>query len=166
MADKIMTVQAKTELREVIADIQKNEKFIGGIVPNYGVFMEEVEKVGKGTLVDNLRLRLYTMVLSPRELRMTVGETRTLTATILYITRQRASTTTKDNVTWSSNNEDVLIVDKSGKVTAKAIGKATVSVRTTDSAKTMTCEVGVEPVGTVIPVNYEFDQQIAQVNLY
>ena len=108
---------------------------------------------------------LWALVLSPSELQMAAGETKKVTATIGY-PKGVTSSTTPNNVKWSSSDEAVLTVDASGKVTAKAAGTAKVIAKTTDNAKTSECSVDVAPAGTVIPVNYVYDQQFTQVNLY
>ena len=67
----------------------------------------------------------------------TIDSTLALTATVL------PNDATDKRVEWSSDNEDVAIVDANGKVTAKSNGKATITVTTTDQRKTATCEVSV-----------------------
>lgn len=47
------------------------------------------------------------------------------------------------NVTWTSNNNDVATVDDTGLVTAKAVGKATITATTEDGGHTDTCVVTV-----------------------
>lgn len=51
---------------------------------------------------------------------------------------------TNTAVTWTSDNEDVAIVNGSGKVTAKTPGTAIITVTTSDGEKTASCEVTVE----------------------
>lgn len=50
---------------------------------------------------------------------------------------------TNKNVTWSSNNESVVKVDKDGKITALSVGKAIITVKTKDGEFTDTCVVTV-----------------------
>ena len=71
------------------------------------------------------------------------GESATLSATIL------PENTTVKTVTWTSSNETVAVVDKFGKVTAKAEGIATITA-TTHNTKTATCMVVVG--APIIPV--------------
>ncbi len=68
---------------------------------------------------------------------LVVGSTGTLKATI------NPSNATNQGVTWSSNNTSVATVSSSGVVTAKAVGSATITVRTDDGGKTATCTVTV-----------------------
>ncbi|MBQ4215859.1 MAG: Ig-like domain-containing protein, partial [Bacteroidales bacterium] len=51
---------------------------------------------------------------------------------------------TEQGVTWSSDKEDIAIVNGSGKVTAKAPGVAVITVTTVDGSKTATCQITVE----------------------
>ena len=69
---------------------------------------------------------------------LTVGETFQLTATV------DPDNATNKNVTWTSSNANIAEVDTSGLVTAKAVGKATITVTTEDSAKTATCIMTVQ----------------------
>ena len=65
-------------------------------------------------------------------------ETLTLKATIA------PATTTDKSVTWKSSNEAVATVDANGKVTAVAVGEATITATTTDgSNKSATCKITV-----------------------
>ena len=68
---------------------------------------------------------------------MVVGETQTLTATI------SPSNATDKSVTWSSSNNSVATVSSTGVVTAKAVGEATLTVKTNDGGYTATCMVRV-----------------------
>lgn len=58
---------------------------------------------------------------------------------------------TNKNVTWTSSDEAVATVDANGKVTAKSIGLADITVTTEDGGYTATCRVGVvrRPAGDV-----------------
>ena len=81
--------------------------------------------------------------LSQTEASMTVGETLTLTPTVL------PANATDKSVTWTTSDESVATV-ADGVVTAVAAGTATITVTTTDGAKTATCTVTIaEPTYTV-----------------
>ena len=54
------------------------------------------------------------------------------------------SDATDKAVIWSSSNEDVVVVDRVGRITAKAIGEAIVTVKTIDGSVEATCKVVVE----------------------
>ena len=77
------------------------------------------------------------VTLSPTTATLTVGETVTLTATVA------PEGATDKSVTWSSSNTSVATVSNEGEVTAVAAGEATITVTTTDGAKTATCAVTV-----------------------
>ncbi|WP_296329628.1 Ig-like domain-containing protein [uncultured Treponema sp.] len=86
---------------------------------------------------------------------LTVGDTKTLTATIAP---ENASDKT---VTWSSSAPSVASVDESGKVTALASGNATITVTTNDGSKTATCEVTVEAASEADVVDVTWDWSTA-----
>lgn len=64
---------------------------------------------------------LLSIKLNKSTLSLTVGQTETLTATI------SPSDAVDKDYTWSSNSTDVATVDANGKVTAVAVGTATIS---------------------------------------
>ena len=85
-------------------------------------------------------VRVYNHVesvsLDETELTLYVGNTSTLTSTVL-------PSTSKKSVIWTSSDESVATVDQSGKVTAVGLGKSSITVTTVDGAKTAACEVTV-----------------------
>jgi hypothetical protein len=80
---------------------------------------------------------------------LTVGETQTLTATVL------PADATNKSVTWSSDNTAVATVDENGSVTAVSAGIATIVVTTVNGNKTASCDVTVVAPGAIVtePVN-------------
>ena len=82
--------------------------------------------------------------LNKDSLNLYVGGNETLTATV------EPANATNQNVTWSSDKPEVATVEN-GKVTAKAAGKATITVTTEDGEKTATCTVTVEKPYTPPP---------------
>jgi len=70
------------------------------------------------------------------------GETLSLSATV------SPSNATNKSVTWSSSNTSVAAVSSSGVVTAKSVGTATITVKTSDGSKTAKCTITVKE-GTV-----------------
>ena len=74
--------------------------------------------------------------LSSSSLRMMSGDKASLKATIT------PDNTMNKNISWSSDNETVAVVNN-GEVTAKAEGKATITVTTEDGQYTATCSVTV-----------------------
>lgn len=87
----------------------------------------------KGVTLNKIVLKLYT------------GGSETLKATIT------PANATNKYVTWKSSNPAVATVDANGKVTAKSIGMADITVTTKDGGYTATCRVGVvrRPAGDV-----------------
>ncbi|MDL2297328.1 Ig-like domain-containing protein [Bacteroidales bacterium OttesenSCG-928-B11] len=82
--------------------------------------------------------------LNKTKLALQVGETETLTATVIP---QDADDKT---VSWASGNTAVADVDNNGKVTAKAIGTAMLTVTSTDGGKTASCAVTVMPCNCIM----------------
>ena len=66
-----------------------------------------------------------------------IGGTAQLTAAV------EPANATNQLVQFSSDNEDVATVDADGKVTAKAVGKAVITARTSDGGFTQQCEITV-----------------------
>ena len=87
----------------------------------------------KGVTLNKIVLKLYT------------GGSETLKATIT------PANATNKYVTWTSSKPTVATVDANGKVTAKSIGMADITVTTKDGGYTATCRVGVvrRPGGNV-----------------
>ena len=82
-------------------------------------------------------------------LELTVGQNITLSATIT------PDNTTDKTVTWSSSAPTIASVDTNGKVTALAVGTATITA-TTSNGITATCTVTVVPqTGTIDGIDYE-----------
>ena len=79
------------------------------------------------------------VTLAPTSATLTLGETETVT----LIPTVLPDDATDKSVAWSSSNEAVATVSNDGVVTAVAAGTATITVTTTDGAKTATCAVTV-----------------------
>ena len=69
---------------------------------------------------------------------LTEGDMQTLVAIV------SPSNATDKSVTWSSSNSMVATVSSSGLVTAKSVGSATITVKTSDGGKTAVCQVVVK----------------------
>ena len=94
------------------------------------------------------------VTVDPTEWEMEIGDTKTLTATVL------PAEATNKNVTWKSGDESVATVSNAGVVTALAAGTATITVTTADGGKTATCEITVNeavPDPAAGPVALTFD---------
>lgn len=77
------------------------------------------------------------VTLNKDTLALTEGGSETLTAAI------ELSNATNKSVTWSSDAPQYADIDQTGKVTAVAVGSATITVKTGDGGKTDTCAVTV-----------------------
>lgn len=83
------------------------------------------------------KIAVTRVSLDKKTLNLTEGKNETLIATV------KPDNATNKNVTWESSNPNVVTVDKSGNVTAKKAGKATITVKTEDGNFMDTCEVTV-----------------------
>jgi uncharacterized protein YjdB len=80
-----------------------------------------------------------SITLDKTEISLEATETATLVATVL------PELTTNKSVTWTSSNEAVATVDANGKVTAVAVGEATITATTADGSNlSATCVVTVD----------------------
>jgi len=77
------------------------------------------------------------VTLNKSELPLEEGKSEQLTATVA------PTNATNKTVTWSSDKQDIVSVDATGKVTAKAAGTAKITVTTEDGSKTAECKVTV-----------------------
>jgi hypothetical protein len=73
---------------------------------------------------------------------LVVGQTEQLVATISPFNA------TNKAVNWTTNNDAVATVNTNGVITAKAVGSATITVRTQDGNKTAFCTVTVSPAAS------------------
>ena len=92
---------------------------------------------------------------SPASVSLSVGQTANLTATVTP-----ASAPNK-NVSWSSSNESVAVVDANGKVTAVGGGTATITATTEEGGKKATCAV---TVADEVSYSLSLSPSTAQIN--
>lgn len=79
--------------------------------------------------------------LSQKEIKLYLGENRSLTATVL------PSDASNKNVTWSSSNQNVATVSTTGNVVSKSVGTTVITVKTVEGEHQAQCNVTVlEPV--------------------
>ncbi len=109
--------------RKIIPDI---DTYQDGLIPR--VFVEGIE-------------------ITENTLEIREGETYTLNATVTpsYATNQRMS--------WSSSDEDVILVDEKGEIVAKKIGSATITVVSEDGGFEASCRVTVVPPKVEVEIN-------------
>ena len=72
---------------------------------------------------------------------LTVGGNETLTATV-------TPSNSTDTVEWTTSNKNIATVDKDGKVTAVAVGEATITAKA--GSKTATCTVTVKAAAVAV----------------
>ncbi|MCL2488747.1 MAG: CotH kinase family protein, partial [Oscillospiraceae bacterium] len=143
-AGTIQTITAKPQTGQYFAGFEVKEDSTGNIrrytaptirvtIPAGGVTIQAFyQGQTMSTPVASVKLNASSKTL-------TVGGTTTLTATV------SPANATNKAVTWKSGNTAVATINSSGKVTAKAPGKATITVTTKDGNKTATCAVTVKP---------------------
>ena len=86
------------------------------------------------------------------------GETLQLTATVL------PSNATNKTVTWTTSNSSVATVSSNGLVTAKAVGNATITARTTDGSNlSASCSVTVKQ-SSVLATSISLNKTSAELN--
>jgi uncharacterized protein YjdB len=95
----------------------------------------------------NVFIPVSSISLSQTIANLYIGDTFTLTATIL-------PNNANNTLTWTSSNTSVATVDQNGKVTAKALGTATITATATDgSGVSASCEIHVYNRATSITLN-------------
>lgn len=80
-------------------------------------------------------MAVESVTLNKTEMSVTEGDEFQLVAKIL------PELASNKKVSWTSDNEDVAVVDQSGKVVTKTPGEVTITVTTEDGEKTATCAV-------------------------
>ena len=89
-----------------------------------------------------------SILISPSSIGLEVGNSQTLSATVL------PANATNQTVTWSSSDTSIATVSN-GRVTAISEGNAVITARAGE--KTATCSVTVTPVAHMVTVNYYID---------
>lgn len=90
------------------------------------------------TYQEKTDINVTSIKLNKATLEMQEGEIITLVSTI------EPSNVTNKNVTWKSDNEEIVSVTKEGIISAKKQGNATITVITEDGSKQATCKVTVK----------------------
>lgn len=95
----------------------------------------------EATCTVTVKRHVEKVELSLKEMKLYLGENRSLTATVL------PSDASNKNVTWTSSNQNVATVSTTGNVVSKSVGITVITVKTVDGEHTATCNVTVlEPV--------------------
>ena len=98
------------------------------------------------TVPVSLEITPTSVALNKTTLTLDTGKTSNLKATVY------PSNAANKKCTWSSSNTRVATVDGNGKVTAKQVGTATITVKTANG-KTASCNVTVQAVPTSVSLN-------------
>lgn len=124
----------------------------GSEVKNINVNPNSTATVGENF---NTVTEISSITLSKKSLTLTVGETYTLTKAL-------SPSGVRSTFVWSSNNTSILSVDNSGRITAKAVGTAIITVKSANG-KAATCTVTVKKPEVVTPPE-ETDKLIGDIN--
>ena len=116
----------------------KNNTKVGtatAIITGQGNYEGTVNKTFK--IIRTTQVKVEKVSLNATSKTLDPEKTVTLKATI------EPSNASNKEIEWSSNNKKVATVDKNGKVTAKALGEATITVKTKSGNKQATCKIKV-----------------------
>ena len=114
---------AWSSLDSSIASIDKNGKITANKVGTTTIVAKSDFAEARCTVYVNKRPEVVTVSISPSSVTLNPGQNRTLTASGSF-----------SRVTWSSSNNSVATIDASGRVTAVAIGSATITATAYDSS--------------------------------
>lgn len=129
---------------QVASDLTDTEYTDEDLTPNtdYQYQVSAQDDVGESALSEALTVHtdfsdVESISLSQNAITLTVGDTATLTASVL-------PETANPSVVWSSSDESIATVDDDGIVTAVAEGIATITATSSaDDSMTATCDVTV-----------------------
>ena len=141
LAATVSPKDAANKDKPEIAAVDANGK-VTGVAAGEATITVTTEDGGK-TATCKVTVKAATVAvadvkLNKTELTLEVDGSETLTATVA------PDDATNQNVTWKSDNLEIVTVDATGKVTGVAIGEATITVTTEDGGKTATCKVAVK----------------------
>ena len=107
-------------------------------------------------------IHVIDVTLNTDLIRLRVGETAQLTASI------NPTNATNQSVTWTSSNTSVLTVSATGLVTARAVGTASVTVRSVDGGKIATCDfyVKAQPTNSTATIAPSYSGQANYYTTY
>ena len=120
-----------------VATVDANGKVTAVGEGNATITVTTVDGSKTATCIVTVTVPVTGVKLNKETLELFTDGSETLTATV------EPGNATNKNVTWSSSEETIAIVDNNGTVTAKAAGTATITVTTEDGCKTATCIVTV-----------------------
>ena len=122
--------------KDWLAGVASTGTFVKSADATWDVIGPNGVPAGWTVVVDGI-VPVESVSLDKASLSLMQGTGAVLTATV------SPDNATDPSVSWTSSNEGVVTVDQNGKLLARGIGSATVTVTTTDGAKTATCAVTV-----------------------
>lgn len=134
-SEKILWTSSNTKVATVNSSGKITAKKAGTATITAKIQNTSIKKTCKVT-VKNVEAKKVT--LSASTAIIYVGQAKTLIATI------SPSNTTKKELTWSSSDTSVAIVNTAGKVTGKKAGTATITVKVSGTSIKATCKVTVK----------------------
>lgn len=145
---KALKVASKTVKKDKVKAWKSSDSSIASVSKSGKV---TAKKTGKATLtvtmksgakatckvtVQNEKVTTKKLTLSKKKATLTVKQS-------VKLRVKRNPISAKEKITWSSSNKKVATVSKSGKVTAKKAGKATITAKTSNGKKA-TCKITVK----------------------
>ena len=145
---KALKVASKTVKKDKVKAWKSSDSSIASVSKSGKV---TAKKTGKATLtvtmksgakatckvtVQNEKVTTKKLTLSKKKATLTVKQS-------VKLSVKRNPISAKEKITWSSSNKKVATVSKSGKVTAKKAGKATITAKTSNGKKA-TCKITVK----------------------
>ncbi len=122
---------------EAVATVDENGVVTGIKAGTCDIITASVYGTAEGRLTVTVLQQITSVELSRTDKAMKIGESFTLTATVLPEDAYNRA------VTWESSDEAVAEVDENGVVTAKKLGTATITAISADSSIRAECEVRV-----------------------
>lgn len=113
-----------------VASINSSTGMVSGVSKGTATITAKAANGISATYTVTVKVPATNLILNKTELEMTKGKTEKLTATL-------SPTDSDDSVTWSSLNNNIASVDSYGNVTAKGVGKVTITAKANSSVSKM-----------------------------
>ena len=113
-----------------VASVNSSTGMVSGVSKGTATITAKAANGISATYTVTVKVPATNLILNKTELEMTKGKTEKLTATL-------SPTDSDDSVTWSSSNNNIASVDQYGNVTAKGVGKVTITAKANSSVSKM-----------------------------
>ena len=113
-----------------VASVNSSTGMVSGVSKGIATITAKAANGISATYTVTVKVPATNLILNKTELEMTKGKTEKLTATL-------SPTDSDDSVTWSSSNNNIASVDSYGNVTAKGVGKVTITAKANSSVSKM-----------------------------